>query len=779
MKFYSHLAVLAVLFLIFPPLLSAQAPASDSPPVKKDSVNVEFAPNVNPVLNITRIPNGKITIDGVLDETEWETSAVADNFTEIEPGDNVKPEVETVGYVMYDDDYIYFGFECYDDMKNIRASMIERDRMFSDDWVGPFIDTYSNYKEAFEFYVNPYGIQGDLYWTPNYETSSPDFIFYAETKLHKDKWVAEMKIPFKSLRFPNKQVQEWKVHLLRNRPRNLRQRIYWSSVARDNPNFLGQAGIFKGIEGIKGSNHLEILPYMAGIENAELGSPVNSNSSLDYDNPKMRFGVDLKYGLTSDLTLNGTFNPDFSQVEADAPQIDVNNPFALFFNEKRPFFLDGESVFRTHLNFVYTRSINNPIFASKLTGKIGKKFEVGYMSAYDEGTPFVIPLEDRSFVLQSNKSSLANILRVKYDLGGENHIGALFTDREYSTDSTFTANFTGYSRTLGMDFKFNFLKNFYFRGQLTGFSEREISDTAFFDNQSRFGKEKQYTAAFDGEAYNDVGLYLGINRGSDNYGFWSEYSYDGPATRRGLGFLSRNNYHQGFMYHYYNFYLENDLIRRITPDADLEIRYNTDGIRKKEFVNTGITFEFQNGTRLWGNYRWINNENFRETQLNGVTGWNFGIENFALREIGGGLFYSRGKQIRFENIPFVGEGQGIELWATIRPVDRIVSHFNYNYSDLGRSFGGEMIYAGWIFGNTTTFQFNKNLFVRLVTQYDSFDDSFGFDPLVSYKWNPFTVLYLGTTHRFEQVDDDNTLNGTALKEKSRQIFIKFQYLWQM
>lgn len=765
--------------MMFKVSYSTQYDSTDSMDVK-DSSSTQFSPNVNPVLNITRVPNGSITLDGVLDEPVWKQAAVAENFTEISPGDNVKPVVETIGYILYDDDNIYLAFECYDDMKNIRASMTDRDRMYGDDWVGAFIDTYGTQKEAFEFYTNPYGIQGDLYWTTNYETSSPDFIFYTETQLHDNKWVVEMQIPFKSLKFPNKQVQEWRVHLIRNRPRNLRQQILWSAVARDNPNFVGQAGYFKGIEGIKSGNNLDLLPYIAGVQSAQLTNPVNSTSSLEYENPDLRVGFDIKYGITSDLTLNGTFNPDFSQVEADAPQIDVNNPFALFFNERRPFFLDGESSFRTHMNYIYTRSINNPILASKITGKLGQKFDIGYMVAYDQNTPFVIPLEDRSFVLPSNKRSLANILRAKYDLGGENYVGVLFTDREYSTDSTFTTNFTGHSRTLGVDFRMNFLNNFYFQGQVTGHSEREISDTIFFNNKTRFGSENQYTAAFDGEAFNGMSAYFSFQRRSDDYGFWTEYSYNNPNVRRGTGFLSRNNFHQFFAYQSYNIYLKNSFVRMIIPDMDIELRYNTDGLEKRRFLNTGATIEFHNGSRLWGNYRWINNENFRETQLDKMTGWNFGIENNALRQITGGLWYSNGKSaVRFESTPTVGEGQDFNVWFSLRPIDRITSHFNYSYSELSRLNGGEMLYAGWVFSNTSTYQFNKNLFVRLVTQYNSFNKSFLMDPLVSYKWNPFTVLYIGTSHNFNQVEDVNQFTGTTLKESSRQIFLKFQYLLQI
>ena len=784
MRYFTHFTLLIITLTIFTTNGNGQTQNTSQSSTMEDTTAIEettFAPNKVPEVTIPRISDGMLTIDGKLDEDIWKSAAVCDNFTEIAPGDNIKPEVETITYVMYDDDNIYFGFVCYDDMKNIRASMTDRDRMYNDDWVGPFIDTYGNMKEAFEFYVTPYGIQGDLFWTPNYEDSSPDYIFTSEAHIYSDRWTAEMKIPFKSLKFPDKAIQEWRVHILRNRPRNLRQRIYWASVSRDDPNFLGQSGKFKGIENIKGGNSLEILPYVLGQQKATLNSPFNSNSSLDYDNPGGEFGFDVRYGITSNIGLDATYNPDFSQVEADAPQIDINQPFALFFSEKRPFFLEGISAFRSQLNnMVYTRSINNPILASKITGKEGK-WSFGYLTAYDENTPFIVPLEERSYVLPSNKYSLANILRVKYDMGGENYIGGLLTDREFTTDSTFNLDFKGYNRTLSLDFRFNFLKNFYISGMFTGFATREITDTDFFDAPDRFGSENQYTAAFDGEAYNDYSTFLSINRESDDYGFWTEFSSNGPTVRRDLGFLTRNGYTSLYSYHYYNIYPDSKIIRKITPDITGGLQHNYDGIIKDEYMYPGITVEFHNGTRLWGNYIGIlNNETYGGQWLTDLKRWNVGIENYAINAIGAGMFYEAGRSIvRFGSPPYVGYGQFFEIWSDIKPFDRLVSSFNYSYQDLGALDGNSLLYAGWVLSNTTRYQFNKNLFVRLVFQYDQFSDAFSFDPLVSYKWNPFTVLYVGSTHNFEQVDDGSINNRTTIKERDRTIFLKFQYLWQL
>ncbi|HLT24241.1 MAG TPA: hypothetical protein VK004_03880, partial [Ignavibacteria bacterium] len=366
-------------------------------------------------------------------------------------------------------------------------------------------------------------------------------------------------------------------------------------------------------------------------------------------------------------------------------------------------------------------------------------------------------------------------------MGGENYIGALLTDREFSRDSSFTTDFTGYNRTASIDFSFNFLKNFYIGGMFTGFATREISDTSFFDSQQRFGTENQYTAAFDGESYNDFSTYLYIKRSSDNYGFHTEFSSNGPAVRRDLGFLTRNNYTQLYTYHYYNIYPESKIIRKIIPDITAGLQHNYDGIIKDEYLYPGITIEFHNGTRLWGNYIGIlNNETYGGQWLTDIKRWNAGIENYSLNEIGGGFFYEQGRSIvRFGSPPYIGQSQFLDAWVDIKPIDRIISSFNYTYEELGALDGNSLLYAGWVFRNTTRYQFNKNLFIRLVTQYDQFNDAFYFDPLISYKWNPFTVLYLGSTHSFEQVDDASINNKTVLKESNRTFFLKFQYLWQL
>ena len=748
---------------------------------KIDTAGVSFKPNILPGLNVPKLNAGNMNIDGVLNEDVWSNAVTAENFTEISPGDNVKPEVETKVKIFYDDDYIYFGYTCYEkDMESVRASLSDRDRMYGDDWVGPFIDTYSDLKQGFEMYVNPKGIQGDLLWTSNSEDSNYDIIYDSEAKMYKDKWTAEMRIPFKSLRFPDRKEQKWRIHLLRNRPRGARQEIYWASVSRDNPNFMGQSGTLNGIKDVKRGRDIQILPYILGTQNSTLEDFSDPNSKFTHGKLEGEIGLSAKYGLSSTLTLDATYNPDFSQVEADAPQININSPFALFYPEKRPFFLEGIDHFATPINVSYTRSINNPLFAAKLSGKINK-LDIGFISAYDENTPYIIPLTERSFFLSSNKNSVSNILRMKYDMGGENYLGFIFSDREQSADSSKAFGFTGFNRNYGFDGKFNFASNYYLTFQILQNNTKEINDTNFKYNSLknfRFDDNK-YTALLDGESYSGSNVYLSFNRNARNWSFYSEYFFQAPTVRRDNGFIQRNNFHQLFMQQEYNFYPEGKVLRRVNPELNMEIRYDAKGKLKEQFVELNLVTDWTNGIYSSAGYLPVNNEDYGGIFHKNINRWHFNMEaNNLSKFITGGFYYEGGKFIvRFEDPTYVGFGHNLDIWATIKPFDRLRNDINYSYSELSKSAGGEKLFAGYVVSDKISYQFNKNFFLRVLLQYDLFSRNFTVDPLLSYKWNPYTILFLGSSHDISEISDNNGFGKYT--ETDRYFYLKFQYLWSL
>ncbi|HEY3249626.1 MAG TPA: DUF5916 domain-containing protein, partial [Ignavibacteria bacterium] len=709
--------------------------------------SVSFNPNIQPVINISRCQNGAVKIDGKLDEEAWKNAPAAKDFVEIEPGDNLEPPVKTEVLIMFDDDNLYFGFICYDnEMKKLVSNLCDRDKMFSDDWVGPIIDPYGDNKKGYEIFVNPYGVQGDLIWTKQGENSSYDMIFYSEASIHKDKWIVEMAIPFKSLSFPDKNNHDWKIHLLRTRPRDTRTQMSWAKISRDDPSFLGQAGILKGINKVKGGKNFEILPYVLGGLTGYRRDINNPDSKFVADSVKKgEFGVGLKYGFTSNLTGEVVYNPDFSQIESDAAKVDVNSSSALFYPEKRPFFLEGSDIFNSYVDVVYTRMINDPLLALKLTGKIGS-LDVGYVGAYDEKTQFILPFDYGSdFVFSDSLRSLSNTLRLRRSLKGDSYIGVIATDREVKKS---------YNRVIGFDGSLNFWNDMYLNWEGLYYSTKEINDPDIYSSDIRFGRNKEYSLTFDGESFSGFGAFVELQKRTRNYGGGLSYSQAPPEARRDLGFISNNNFRTLSTWNYYTMYPENSFFLRIEPQLNAGIRYDFNNRIREQWLVPGFWFLFKKQINMSGGFFAVNNEEYEGIFHKNVNrGWvNINVNTF--NKAAGGAYFELGRYIvRFENPSFVGYGYYAETWMDLRPVDRLISSFSYVYTELSKKAGEEKLYAGYIFRNKTSFQFNKHLFLRCIVQYDSFNKRLDIDPLLSYKWNPFTIFYIGSTHEVDSYDD--------------------------
>src|SRR5690606_37098291 len=223
-----------------------------------------FVPNEKPRLEVGRAA-GAIKIDGELDDAGWIGAAKADNFAEHTPGDKVRPPVATEVLVTYDAESFYLAFICYDDPATVRVTMRDRDEIFSDDYVGIILDTYGDAAWAYELFVNPYGLQGDLKMLSDGEEELTfDIVFDSRGKLTAQGWQAEVAIPFSSLRFPHRQVQEWRATFWRNRSRSSRERSTWAAIDRNEPCFTCQFGYLTGIEGAAPGSRLEVLPSLVG-----------------------------------------------------------------------------------------------------------------------------------------------------------------------------------------------------------------------------------------------------------------------------------------------------------------------------------------------------------------------------------------------------------------------------------------------------------------------------------------------------------------------------------
>ena len=753
--------------------------SKDSTSIKKDTPNKNdtFRPNENLIFEIFECDTSGIVIDGNLNESIWKKCKKFGNFCEVDPGDNTKPPVETEVEMFYDKDNLYIGFICHEsDMSKIRASVCDRDKMFNDDFVDIFIDTYGEGKQAYELVVNPNGIQGDLQWNLNNgEDSSPDYIWYSEAKKYPDKWTVEMAIPFKSIRFPDKSEQEWSIHLLRIRPRENRAQYSWIPINRDDPTLFTHHAILKGIKNVWSSKNIEIMPYLAGSESGSISDINNSDSKFNNEDIKGRFGFNVKYGITSNLNTDFAYNPDFSQVESDANQIDVNTTFALFYTEKRPFFLEGNSIFNTPINVVYTRSINKPLFAAKTSGRIGK-FDIGYILAYDENSPFIVPFEERSDYISTNKKSFSNILRLKRNFSDESYIGLIFTDREVRKDNDNVFDIDGYNRVFGLDGNIMMFKNYYLTFQFLGYQTKEIKDSTIYYDTIKFDHGK-YTGTFDGEKYFGPGAYVSFNRSAKYWNFNINYSDASPVARRDNGFMSNNDFRILSTWQGYMLYLDGKIIQRIQPQIYSDIRYDYEGKLKEIFLEPQIWIRFMNQIYLNSGFFLVNNEDFGGAYNTDVHRVFVNLSSTTFEKLSGGFYLEIGKYIVRQDNAYVGYGFQFETWQTIKPIDRLTLENDYTYYQLSKSYGGEKLYTGYLFRNKSTFQFNKNLFLRLIFQYDSFQKTFEVDPLFSYKLNPFTIFYIGSTHNFASLPNQEGISQFV--PTARQFFLKVQYLWRM
>jgi Domain of unknown function (DUF5916)/Carbohydrate family 9 binding domain-like len=392
-----------------------------------------------------------VNVDGNLDEPVWSRAARLTGFSQYQPVDGRPADEPTEVLVWYAPDAIYFGIKAREIHGNVvRATHANRDNIDSEDQVQILLDTDNSRQIAFLFGVNPYGVQqdgtrsaqfaggaggasatGGGFQTINPLDGSvdlnPDYFFESKGKLVEGGYDVEVRIPFKSLRYQDARVQNWGIHILR-RVQHSGFQDTWAPAVRANANFLAQSGSLNGLHDLHRGLVLEATPTITGHADR---SPTIGDGTYQQ---KGELGGDARWGIRQNLTLNGTVNPDFSQVEADVGQVLLNERFALFYPEKRPFFLDGLELFDSPNQLIYTRRIVAPTAGVKLTGKIA-----GLNIAS------IVAGDDRQYSWNGAHSPLFGVSRLRYDFGSNNTLGAVLTAREDGRDN---------SRVAAADYRF-------------------------------------------------------------------------------------------------------------------------------------------------------------------------------------------------------------------------------------------------------------------------------------------------------------------------------------
>lgn len=732
-----------------------------------------FTPNRKPVLSIPRFSEGMVRIDGNLDEPVWKQAARVGNFCEIRPGDNVCPPVNTEALVGYDDKNIYFAFIAHDNPADIRVSLQDRDRIFNDDFIGIILDTYQSSAWAYELFVNPIGIQGDLRWTNGgNEDEALDIIFDSKGKITDSGYQVEIAVPFSSLRFPDKPIQSWDFTILRIHPRETRRQISWTENSRDNSCWPCQFGTLTGISDIHSGSSLQILPSVVGSLSRALSQSNNPDSPFETAPVKPEFGVSIRYPFSSNLSIEAAINPDFSQVESDQALIDINSTFNLFYSERRPFFSEGADLYQTRINVVYSRSINNPIVAAKLTGGFGNT-NFGVISALDEETPVIVPLEERS-IFGSAGRSITHIARLKHSFSDGSNIGCILTDRHFDGG--------GFGINGGFDGMYRFWDNFQLEGQLLLNAMHEPNLSAVVTSAETFDHAK-HTAKLDGEKFTGFDSYLGLRHYGRNFMLELTAAHTSPGFRAETGFEPRSNQQRMNLWTAYKIYPNGKVVEDWQPAFSGGRVWNFDGTIKDGWLVPSINIRFRGQTSLSMDYL-ISGELFRGTYFDGIRRFSVNVGTQFSELFQGDANVTLGRSIaRNTSVPVLGRILSAGGSCTLKPLDRLNIQQSVDYSRLDYP-SGENIFAGAVLRTRVNYQHSRELSARVVVQYDSFSRDVSFEPLVSYKLNPFSIFYFGSTNRWHNFDDELKPGSTEHYDdtyhlSSQGFFFKVQYLFQI
>ena len=708
-------------------------------------------------------------IDGELNEAVWQKATKIDLPYNINPGDNTPAPVKTEMMLYENGESIFVAFKAYDpDPSKIRAYYRDRDTMFQDDFVGIILDTFNDERRAYEFFVNAYGVQGDLIKDDTQggrEDSNWDAIWDSAGQITEDGYVVEMEIPFKALRFPSDQeAMTWGIDALRIYPRDSRMVLSSNKSDRDIDCHLCQITKINGLKDLKEGNNFQITPTLtaSAVENRSFDSDAGRFGDWE-DESDVQAGVSVRWGINQNLYLNATLNPDFSQVEADAAQLDVNNTFALFVREKRPFFLDGRDYFNTQrYNLVHTRNINAPDYGVKLTGK-NEEHTYGLLAANDETTSFLIPGNSGSSVAELDEESEVLIGRYRYDVGERSNVGVLVTDRRGGDYSNTVTSIDGRQQ-------FNKANSINYQ---VAFSDTTNTQTIMDDFD--LAREQQ-----------DYAVSIGYNHRTRDYSLRASYDNVGEDFRADLGFMGRNDFERAVLGGRYTWYgEEGSRWTRWGVFGDWDKTYDQDGNMLEE--EWEIHGNLQGPMQFFTNFGVVTRKTLWDDEYYDVTQFMAFAEFDPLPNLRVWTFNRIGDSIDYSNSR-AGDGQYSELGGNIKIGKHINSRMNYNYSSLDVD-EGELFTANQ-FDVRVNYQFNLKSFIRLSIQYTDIDRNlslynepddynakskyFSSELLYAYKINPQSLFYLGYTDNGYQDDSFDDI-----EKDNRKVFMKLSYAYQM
>jgi hypothetical protein len=717
---------------------------------------------------------GPITIDGNLSDPAWKDALRIDKWYETNATDNTEPQVKNTAWIAYDDHFFYAAFHFEDPHpEQIRSPYSDRDNIpSSTDYAGVILDTRNDGKTAILFLSNARGIQYDSVSddTSGNEDSSPDFFWESAAKITKDGWDLELRIPFSSLRYKNADPQTWGIMLYRNYPRDRRYQFFANKLPKGGNCFICNENKIIGLTGLPGGGHIVAAPYMTVKEQ---GTPRDNSLGNRLVNApaKIDGGLDVKWTPNADNAVDGTLNPDFSQVESDVAAISANQRFAIFYSEKRPFFLEGVNLFTTPIQAVYTRTITSPRFGLRSTGKVGDNDYTAIIAQDRGGGLTIIPGANGSNFANQDFSSTDVIARIRHNFG-LSYVSLLGTFRE-SEDGA-------HNRVLGPDFQWRINDKDTVTGQLL-FSDTKTPD------------RPDLASEWNGQTLTGHAADVWWSHSTRHIDWYTEAKDFSDGFRADNGFVPQVGFRENFFEGGYTMRPTTGFANRIRLFLNGDYQSATDGDLLFRDRSAGIGFDgkYASSTRLRFSINGVRSGDQVLTRHQLLYSTQFTLSRM-LQNIN--LSGSAGQDVDFSNTR-LGRGASAQLGGIVRASDHLELRLDQSLSWLNvNPLPGQIdvrrgrLFTAQVERVRATYTFDAKMYVRAIVQnvrtndnqrlfLDSIDQHSGditSSLLFAYKLNWQTVLFVGVgDERDIDVADNN-----KLQPASRQLFMKMSYAFQ-
>ena len=695
--------------------------------------------------------------DGIVSPEEWEGAETFKIDYEIDPGNNVPSPHLTEVFITYSETDLYVGFIAYADMANLRSYVRNRDEGYRDDNILIGIDTYGDGRYMVSLGANPEGNQLDLkLLSTGQDDVSYDVNFDSKASKHKDSYHVELKIPFSVLQFKQAPELKWKIMLYRSTfTENNRSQNINFPIDLNNPCLPCQTPTELTLQNIKSKNRVNLLPYVyGGLEGT------TPEGTLDYGKPNGTVGLSGLFDLNNITSLEYAINPDFSQVEADVSQITANNTFAIFFQERRPYFNEGNDIIETRLNTVYTRSINKPLLSTKLISQ-GENQRFYWLTAYDEASPYLTAGENRSY-FGEGAASFSNIFRYQRTYEQGTNIGFLTTNRIFKSG--------GYGHTLGVDGRYRFKKSYTASFEFNKSILLE-PNTDWIEETDRI---RDKNTQLDGEKLNGDALYFSLQRNTKHWNTELEYEQYSPHYQTPLGFVTQNSVRfLDIFYGYQHFFDKEDFVKQLGIFVGSEINYNYDNLRKYLDFGTAMYIQLSGNIESEISYNYVINEEFEGFIGENMPEFSIFASYNPSEAVRLGVFTRVGEALRYDSDnPAVGDNFFIGTFNNFQLTPKLRISPSLRYSQLKNKEDGSLYFSGFIARSTINYQFNPNFSFRLIGEFNDFDKVFFLQPLLKWNPNPFTIFYIGGTNGYSRIEE-----GNRYGIENSQLYVKFQYLF--